>query len=95
VLAVGILLISRYFFLRAVQTYEHEYDEKVLELSDYTVLVTGIPESMSPGTAEGAICEYAARQCAALLRSCYDSVKNYCSLSLKYVLGSGYHHALA
>ena len=59
-LAVGILLLSRFYFLRAVRTYEHEYDEKVLELADYTVLVTGIPESMGAANAEGSLCEYAA-----------------------------------
>jgi hypothetical protein len=57
VIAVGILLVSRFYFLRCVQKYEQEYDEKVLELADYTVLVTGFPETMLPAHAESAICE--------------------------------------
>lgn len=59
-LAVGILLLSRSCFLRAVQKYEREYDEKVLELSDYTVLVTGFPRNMRAAEAESALVEYAA-----------------------------------
>lgn len=58
-IAVGTLMLSRYYFMKSVKTYQREYDEKVLELSDYSVLVTGIPESMNSANAEGALCECA------------------------------------
>jgi hypothetical protein len=57
--AVVILISSRFFFLRAVRKYKSDYDEAVLELSDYTVLVTGIPEHMSVSDAEAKLVEYA------------------------------------
>lgn len=59
VIAVIFLLYSRRHFKLAVEKYEHEYDASVLEIADYTVLVTGLPKDISPSQADTALVEYA------------------------------------
>lgn len=51
------LLFSRRQFRLAVEKYELEYDASVLEIADYTVLVTGLPKDISPSEADTALLE--------------------------------------
>jgi hypothetical protein len=43
VLAVCVLLFMRRHFLQAIGAYREQYDKKVVEISDFTVLVSGLP----------------------------------------------------
>eukprot|EP00892_Ulva_mutabilis_P009410 jgi/Ulvmu1/6841/UM031_0046.1 len=58
VLAILFLLYSRRHFKLTVEKYQSEYDEQVLEIADYTVLVTGLPKDISPSDADAALLEY-------------------------------------
>lgn len=57
VLAVIIILYARRHFKLAVEKYEFEYDASVLEIADYTVLVSGLPKNISPSEADNALLE--------------------------------------
>lgn len=47
VLAICTLLYMRRLFIRAIGAYREQYDKKVVEIADFTVLVTGLPHNQN------------------------------------------------
>jgi hypothetical protein len=65
------LLGLRFVFKKAVKSYEIEYDKKVVEISDYTVLVSGVPESLDPDTADKSLLRYGAHALQLKAAACH------------------------
>jgi hypothetical protein len=70
VLAIGALLLTRRFFKEAVKHYDDQYDAKVTEISDYTIIVTGLPLHESESEVEEGL-----RECDAMR---YSDTANAC-----------------
>jgi hypothetical protein len=63
VIGVLILLFMRRRFCYAIKAYTEVYDKKVVELSDYTALITGLPANLTPEEVEAGLHECGACSC--------------------------------